>query len=196
MRVLRPGSGTTYTGAGTSASVASVTGLNGPFATSLPIQAADHVGLDATSGAIILGDVGAPNMALSWSPTPLADGESRSGSIVFNREVLVQASVDPTNTVTFGAVNRNRKKGTARVTVTIPNAGALTYAGSRAKVAGPASVAGPADIQLTVRAKGRSKRKLNETGKVKVAVDVIFTPTNGTAGTSPNKVKLLKRLNT
>jgi hypothetical protein len=182
-----------YTGVGTSAPATSAGGVQGPIAVSLPIVAGDHIGLNASAGSIVLCDCGQPNQALSWTSPTLADGDSRSGSPVFGRELLVQAVVEPTNTVTFGEVKRNKKKGTATVEVSVPNAGQLAYGGSRAKIGGPASVAVPGEIRLTVRAKGASKTKLNDAGKVKVAVDVTFTPTNGAAATSPTKVKLLKK---
>ncbi len=51
--------------------------------------------------------------------------------------------------------------------------------------------AGPA--QLLVKAIGKKKRKLNETGKVKLNVAVTYTPTGGDPSTKSVKVKLIKR---
>ena len=194
LRILQPTSGNSFTGAGTSSGVTSVGGVQGPIATSLPIRAGDHIGLNASAGSIILCDCGSPNLALSWTSPTLADGDSREGSVVFNREVLVQATVEPTNKVTFGKVKRDKKRGSAKVTINVPNPGTLKYGGSRVSVAGPSSLVIGTAIQLTVNAKGKSKKKLDENGKVKVALDVTFTPTGGTAATAATKVKLQKKL--
>jgi hypothetical protein len=169
-------------------------GVNGPFATSLPIRSGDQAGLNAAPGAIIMNDIGAPSTALSWTiPMPLADGETREGAIVFNREVLVQATIEPTNTVAVGALTRNKKKGTAAVTVTVPNPGQLSYAGSGVSVTGPASVAAPGDVQLTVRATGKKAKKLKKKGKAGVSFGVTFTPDLGTAGITPETLTLRKK---
>ena len=106
-----------------------------------------------------------------------------------NKEVLVQATIEPTNTVTFGALTRN-KKGTVRVTITVPNAGQLSYSGTGVRVTGPASVAGPGDVQLTVRATGEKAKKLKKKGKVSVSFGTTFTPNFGTAGITPDSLKL------
>ena len=52
--------------------------------------------------------------------------------------------------------------------------------------------AGPA--QLLIKAKGKKKRKLNETGKVKLNVAVTYAPTGGDPSTQSVKVKLKKTL--
>jgi Ca2+-binding RTX toxin-like protein len=99
LRVLRPVSGVTFTGAGTSAPATSVGGLNGPFATSLPIRAGDHIGLNASTGAIIMSDA-VGGTQVHWSMPQLADGASTPGTVGTNREVLVQAVVEPSTPLT------------------------------------------------------------------------------------------------
>jgi hypothetical protein len=107
--------------------------------------------------------------------------------------------VKPSNAVTLGAITRNKKKGTATLTVNVPNPGELTGSGNGVK----ASSAGGAVIsksvpagaaQLLIKAKGKKKRKLNETGKVKLNVAVTYTPTGGDPSTQSVKVKLLKKV--
>ena len=44
------------------------------------------------------------------------------------------------------------------------------------------------------KAKGKKKRKLNETGKVKLNVAVTYTPTGGDPSTQSVKVKLKKNI--
>jgi hypothetical protein len=94
LRVLRPNAGVSFTGAGTSSSVTSASGINGPFLTSLAIRAGDHVGLDRSNGAIVLStDVGGTQ--LFWTMPTLADGSTRDGTVAATQEVLVQAVVEP-----------------------------------------------------------------------------------------------------
>ena len=108
-------------------------------------------------------------------------------------------SIAPSNSFTFGAVQRNKKKGTATLTVNVPNPGELTGSGKGVKVASAAgaviskTVTAPGNVKLTVRAKGKKKRKLNETGRVKLNVTVTYTPTGGDPSTQSTKVKLKKR---
>jgi hypothetical protein len=47
---------------------------------------------------------------------------------------------------------------------------------------------------LLIKAMGKKKRKLNETGKVKLNVAVTYTPTGGDPSTQSIKVKLKKNL--
>ena len=68
----------------------------------------------------------------------------------------------------------------------------------RVKSAGAAhasatTVNAPGAAQLLIRAKGKKKRKLNETGKVKLNLAITYTPTGGDASTQSTKVKLKKQ---
>jgi hypothetical protein len=48
-------------------------------------------------------------------------------------------------------------------------------------------------VKLTIRARGKKERKLNETGKVKLNLAITYTPTGGVPNTASTKVKLRKR---
>jgi len=157
LRILRPAGGASFTGAGTSAAVTSSGSVpaQGPFPTSLPIRLGDYVGLNATAMQTPLIDT--PATQLYWNAPTLADGQTAQGT-AGTREVAVQAVVEPTNTVTFGAITRNKKKGTARVKMSVPNAGQLSYSGPGINVAGPVTLAAPGEVQLTVSAIGKKRR--------------------------------------
>jgi hypothetical protein len=45
---------------------------------------------------------------------------------------------------------------------------------------------------LVIKAKGKKRKKLNATGKVKLNVTITYTPTNGKPATQSTKVKLKK----
>ena len=148
------------------------------------------MGLNATAGQTPLIDT--PATQLYWNAPTLADDQTAEGT-AGTREVAVQAVVEPANTVTFGTVTRNKKKGTATRTITVPNAGQLVYAGTGVSVTGPASVAAPGDVQVTLRATGKKRKKLNKKGKVSVSFGTTFTPNFGAAGITPDSLTLRKK---
>jgi hypothetical protein len=133
---------------------------------------------------------------------PLAGQTVRLRLAEVDNQSFFNASADAiavnTNAFTTGKATLNKKKGTAKVPVTVPDPGTLTLAGNGVKpaaVGASKSVAvGTGTVNLLVKATGEKKRKLNSTGKVKVKVTITYTPT----GLSPNsqtlKLKLKKKL--
>ena len=104
----------------------------------------------------------------------------------------------PSNSLTLGKVKRNTKKGTATITVNVPNPGELTGSGKGAKVARASGAVtskavSAGNAQLLIKAKGKKKRKLNKRGKVKLKVAITYTPTGGAPNTQSRKLKLKKR---
>jgi hypothetical protein len=167
------------------------------FQTNIPVQPGDVLGLHAGAGTPacifeMLGDAGL------YYQGDLSDGAKAAFVPDSDDRVNVTAVVSPSNTFSRGAITRNKKKGTATLTVNVPNPGELTGSGNGAKVAsaGRAVIsksvgAGPA--QVLIRAKGKKRRKLNATGKVKVNVAFTYTPTGGDPSTQSAKLKLIKR---
>jgi hypothetical protein len=198
LQVVRPVSGITYTGVATSVP-ASFTGpdASGPFGTSLPIKAGDGIGLLSPNGNLIIANTIGGAVA-SWflAPAgPLADGSTRAADVTGgNAEVLVQATVEPANNVSFGAVSRNKKKGTATVKVSLPNAGKVDYSGNGVAISGPANVTAAGEIDVFLKATGKKLRKLRKKGKAGASLTVTFTPTNGVAGSGKQDLQLKKKL--
>jgi hypothetical protein len=202
MKVFRKVAGTvdTYT----------VVGHDGPrtltlssintFASSVAVKAGDVLGLNSFSGTPNCSFVapGDSYLRLPGAGGDLANGESGSFSeTVTDRRLNISAVLDPSNTLTFSKVVRNKKKGTATLTANIPNPGQLDYSGTGLKIAEKSAVktvtaAGP--VKFLIKAKGKKRGKLNETGKVKVVPKFTFTPTGGIARTQSTKVKLRKRI--
>lgn len=93
----------------------------------------------------------------------------------------------------------NKKNGTATEPVFVPGPGVLMLTGKgvvtkrpvRASASRAVSAAGV--VNLLVKAKGKTKKKLNKTGKAKVKVRVTYKPTGGTANTQSKSVKLIKK---
>jgi hypothetical protein len=109
----------------------------------------------------------------------------------------------PSNVFKFGKLKRNEKKGTATLVVRVPGPGILTLKGRgvvsdrRARPAqalASKTVHGDGNVSLPVRAKGKAKGKLNHTGKVKVKVKVVYTPSGGTPDRRSKTLKLKERV--
>lgn len=157
------------------------------FVTSIEVRAGDVLGDNSKS----------PNDNASYFPVPgesfidlqpgVADGQTgtftpRADGLRLN----VAAVLEPTNTFSLGRITRNKKRGTATLEATLPNPGNLT-------VGGIAQAVSAGTVKLPIRAKGKKKRKLNETGKVKLNLAITYTPTGGVPSTTSTQVKLRKR---
>jgi tripartite motif-containing protein 71 len=103
----------------------------------------------------------------------------------------------PSNDFSFGKVKKNKRKGTAKLTVDIVEGpGDLELAKTK-KVKADDEVAeaeGETAEKLAIKPKGKSKRKLRENGKAKVRAEVTYTPTGGESSTKATRIRLKKRL--
>jgi hypothetical protein len=169
------------------------------FQTSLPVKAGDVLGNNSKSPADNASYFPAPGESFIVIQPGLADGQT--GTFALSADPLrlnISAVLEPTNSFALGQITRNRAKGTATLEATVPNPGDLTVGGKGVKSAGGGTAVtskavsgGP--VQLTIRAKGKNKRKLNDTGKVKVKPTITYTPTGGAPSTQSRKVKLRKQ---
>ncbi|HET7416310.1 MAG TPA: hypothetical protein VFJ61_01615 [Solirubrobacterales bacterium] len=93
----------------------------------------------------------------------------------------------------FGKVKLNKKKGTATLSVNVSTAGTLTASGKKIAKAQRKST-GPATLKVTIKAKGKAKRLLNEKGKAKVRAKLSFAPTSGAPVVKSKAIVLKKTL--
>jgi hypothetical protein len=135
-----------------------------------------------------------PGGRFAMFPGDLADGAAADFGPATEIALDIEAVFVPDNTFTFGGTTRNKTKGTATLTVNVPNPGELTGSGKDVKVAGAAviskTVNAPGDVKLTIRAKGKKKRKLSDTGQVTVKPTITYTPTGGDPSSQSRKLKL------
>lgn len=89
-------------------------------------------------------------------------------------------------------LTRNRKKGTATLTVNLGVPGKLTLSGRKVKPRTRAT-AGPGRVKLLIKAKGKAAKALRENGKVKVGIGVTYKPAGGLPAITERSVTL--RLN-
>lgn len=83
----------------------------------------------------------------------------------------------------------NKAKGTARLTLKIPAAGSLTISG-KGIVKVQRKVTGPKTVKVTIRAKGKAKKKLLATGKAKVTAKIKYQPTGAAMVTQAKPLTL------
>lgn len=102
------------------------------------------------------------------------------------------APAAPSNAFVLGTTKRDRRRGTARVAVTVPGAGLLTIGGPGIhRVA--RTLAAAATVSLPVRLVGDPRQDLLADGRRKVRLTITFTPSGGTARTETRKLTLVKQ---
>lgn len=193
--------GTTYTAVGHDGPRALAPSAINTFSANIPVRAGDILGFHsgALAPAACLSAI-TPGDTLLGRGGDAADGEPADFT-PFSRHLNITAVFEPakpSNSLTLGKVKRNTKKGTATITVNVPNPGELTGSGkgatvARASGAVTSEAVSAGNVQLRIEAKGKKKRKLNKRGKVTLKVAVTYTPTGGDSNTQSRKLKLKKR---
>jgi hypothetical protein len=200
-KVFRHFGGALFTAVGHSGPFPLLPSTINTFPTHIPVSGGDIIGLripDTTPGNVCdFTPVEPEDGELSTGPD-LADGQSGAfapGAPAYR--VDITAVFEPSNSVTVGKIARNAHNGTATLTISVPNPGELTASGKgvNATFAGAmtAKSVTPGNASLTIRAKGKLRKQLVTTGKVKLKPTITFTPTNGVPGSQQVKVKLRKR---
>jgi hypothetical protein len=164
------------------------------FPANVPVQPGDILGFNQPTSANTACVFFAPGDTRFQYPGDLSDGQSAAFTAVnmppsSDYRLNVSAVVAPANSFTLGQIMRNKKKGTATIPISVPNEGRLAASGKGLT----STLLGPPN-RLLIRARGKEKRKLNATGKVKLTVAITYTPTGGDPNTESVKVKLKKRL--
>jgi hypothetical protein len=100
--------------------------------------------------------------------------------------------LQPASSLKLGKLAKNKKKGTAKVTVSLPtpSAGTLTLTGKGLKKQTKA-ITGQASIKLTIATKGGAAKSLRKKGKRKVTYEVAYAPTGNAAATRSKSVTLV-----
>jgi hypothetical protein len=172
------------------------------FATDLPVHAGEFLGLGFRAGT-------APNDCVfgstigDWTRIGFMNDGETSAAGEFHAQVglvNVSAVIEPSHHFTIGSVKRNPRRGTATVQVTVPGPGSLALSGKgvraqqasgRAPLAAK-TVAAAGSVKLPVKAKGRKRVRLDQTGRVKLRASITYTPTGGSPETQTRKLKLRK----
>ena len=196
MKFYRPLGGTTYAAVAHDTQTLQPNTLN-TFQTNLAVKAGDILGLNPVtqnfSGCVQL--TNAPGELIDrLNASDLADGQSGNFNdpLANAYRLNISATLNPANDLSIDKVKKNKNKGTAILSVAVPNPGQLTLTGTGLKPV-TSSADAATTVNLKVKSKGNKKEKLLDTGKVKVAPKVSFTPTGGTADSETQKLKLKKK---
>ncbi len=188
---------TFYTVVGHDGPRALTPGVVNTFPASVQVKPGDVLGLHSEGSATCLSPTTPGDSVLDRGGNAV-DGEIANFTFSTTRHLNIAAVLRPVNAFALGGFQRNNKKGTATLTVDVPNPGELTGLGQGVSVAAGAPAvlsnavsAGPA--QLLIKATGKKKRKLKKTGKAKLNIAITYTPTGGDPSTQSATVKLRKR---
>jgi hypothetical protein len=165
-------------------------GLN-TFPVNLPVRSGDMLGYHES---------GPPNSCTFIQPGDsvlnragnLSDGAVGTFTTQNDLRLNLLANLVPDNGFTFTGVTRDRKRGTATVTVQVSNPGLVTLAGKGLKKRGEKNVAVAGAVSFPVATAGRTRHRLARKGRVRVPVNVTFFPTGGEPSTQSIDLKLKK----
>jgi hypothetical protein len=155
----------------------------------IPVKSGDMIGFHET---------GPPN---SCTFTSIGDGvldrtgdlnDGAAGTFAPLNDVRLNLSavLVPDNSFTLGAITRDRKRGTATITVTTSNMGLVTVAGKGMKKRSPKNIAVAGPVSFPVAAIGKARHRLARTGKVVLSVRVTFFPPGGDPSVQSINLKL------
>lgn len=106
------------------------------------------------------------------------------------------AELQPASEFGFGKLKKNKKKGTARLTVNLPtpNVGVVALSGKGLKPRTLAVTGATSQVTFVVALKTKKlKKALRRKGKRKVGIVVTYTPTGNAAVTKVRKAKLVRK---
>ena len=206
LKVGRPAGGDSFTIIGESAAPAETANARNDYSANIPVQAGDVIGMSESGGDCGLLTMQAGDKIASHSGDVPPSSTPMTFTPGAQMRFPVQAVVTPNeppppppNQFTFGKLQRNAVRGTAKLAVTVPGPGSLSLRGNGVKgqrLGGATAskvVAGAGTVKLLIKAKGAKRRVLQRTGKVKVKVRITFTPTGGVPNTRSRRVTLVKR---
>jgi hypothetical protein len=100
---------------------------------------------------------------------------------------------EPSNDFSFGKLNKNKRKGTAKLNVSVPGPGELDLARTRKVKSDEGQAATAGEEKLFIRPRGELKKKLKSKGKSRVKANVTYIPEGGSPNTEGIRIKLVKR---
>jgi hypothetical protein len=99
----------------------------------------------------------------------------------------------PSNEFRLGNAKRNKKRGSAKLTVNVAGPGELKLAKTKDVKGQRERAEQSGKLKLSVKAKGKTKKRLKKRGKAKVKAKVTYTPDGGASDIKRKNIKLVKR---
>lgn len=120
------------------------------------------------------------------------DGSGGDASFIGGADLPCDIAVDGLP-FSFGKVKKNKRKGTAKLTVNVPSAGGVELDKTRKVKGADKQADAEGSVRLRIKPRGPAKKRVNQKGKAKVKADVTFTPEGGEPDTQSKPLKLIKR---
>jgi hypothetical protein len=158
----------------------------GAFATSQPISIGDRIGIDDVNVYVYAQDP-IPGAVLDVWVTQADGATAPAAGTVQHRELLMNATIEPTTDFSF--TTEARKKGMATVTVSVPNPGTLSVTSGRTKIA-TATANAPGDLVLNLRPTKKTRKKLQHKSKLKTALHIAYAASFATPITKSATLEL------
>src|SRR5262249_13751078 len=160
-QVVHPLGGGLFTGGGSTPIFVIPGNVLSTYALAVPIRIGDYIGIISQFGLRVATSDPAPHF-LQWQP-PLPDVGPPSMPVTDSNgdEVAFNGDINQTNAFTLGSATRDKKRGTATLTVNVPNPGQLSAAGKGVSASAANSgkaVAAPGPATLLVRATGKQRK--------------------------------------
>ena len=122
------------------------------------------------------------------------DGTEVNPSFIpVSAQAVAVDSGTPSSDFDFGEVDKNKRSGTAELTVAVPGPGELDLATTIKLRPDRETAEAAGEEQLSIQPKGKAKEKLNEKGKAKVTAYVTYMPTGGSPKTEEMTIRLVRR---
>jgi YVTN family beta-propeller protein len=97
----------------------------------------------------------------------------------------------PSNQFKFGKLTKNRRKGTAKLQITVPAAGTLKLTGKKVRFA-KKRAAKKGKVTLVIRPKAKANKALKQNHRLKARIRVTFSPTGGNARSKGKSLTLVR----
>jgi hypothetical protein len=120
----------------------------------------------------------------------LQDGAAGTFAPQNDVRLNLSAVLVPDNAFTFSGITRDRKRGTATITVTTSNPGVITAAGKGMKKRAAKNIAVAGPVTFPIVAIGKARHRLARRGSVVLPVRVTFFPPGGDAAIQSINLKL------
>jgi hypothetical protein len=123
----------------------------------------------------------------------LLDGDSGTFSPQNDVRLNLSAVLVPNSSFTLGPITRDRKRGTAAITVTTTNPGVVTISGKGMKKRASKNLAVAGPVTFPVAAVGKSRHRLARKGRIVLPIQVTFFPSGGDPTVQSINLALNKR---
>jgi hypothetical protein len=137
--------------------------------------------------------LGPPPVAPAPTDLPCPNPGKSPCQLALNEDFTIYGTYQLSNEVRFGKLKRNLGEGTAKLFLGLRAAGSLSLTSPAVK-AFRESEAKPGTVRLPLIPKGTTKRRLEQTGKARVALRIKFRASGNNAETTIRQVMLRRKL--